>query len=614
MARKPKKEAETSDDQVEITKWLSRIDRAEKHRDDADLKFGFSRACNEYQNDFQSAMPSWMQDTDLVPINEVYAYTKTFVPSVYARDPHITVNPKSTKAIAGAKIGELGVNDYWKAKRLKREVKRAIVDAILAEGWVKCGYTSVFGSIVPEDGKPPLESSEFIKSEDIFATRVSWRNMVRDPDAVNGLFDARWIAQKLILPLEAVQASTIYENTDDLKANYIVTDKPDQPNRQPQGSDECQMQYVVLWEIWDRDLKRVLTLAEGHEKYLMDKEWPYKDEGFPYALLRFNENPDECYAPNLIMAWEPQLWEKIKLRSMQLDHVKRFNRQLSVEKGAMSKNELSKLAMGKTGSVTERTKGTLPPAPVEYAQLQPDIYAIENKIDLDKDNISGQPNAVRSAPQKTQSRTLGEIDRLISSFGARQAEPQDIVEDFCEEIAYKILGLMQQYLDGEQYVRCTRRDIEEIAQALVDPKTGASRFDGRGFRYSKKDIEDIEFEVDVRSGSTIPLDRQNRIESLSTLLKLGPTIGIQPGGLVSRALGKALISEFELKEVEAAYEEEQAQMDKMKQVTALMQQQQVQGMDQKVQHMRQLKSSGAIGAMQAAGQPPAGGGGAPGAV
>ena len=43
---------------------------------------------------------------------------------------------------------------------------------------------------------------------------------------------------------------------------------------------------------------------------------------------------------------------------------------------------------------------------------------------------------------------------------------------------------------------------------------------------------------------------------MSTLLKLGPTIGINPGSKVSFVLGKNIIAELEQKEVELAYQEQ----------------------------------------------------------
>lgn len=574
---------------AEIDTWLSRIKRAEQVREKADKRYGYTRAAQMYQNDFAAAMPSFLDGLAIVPINEVYAYCKAFIPSVYARDPYIAANPRGYQFIKGAKISELYLNAKWRELRLKKEVKRVILDAILAEGWMKVGYSAAFGSIEPAEGDPSLESNEFIVDDEIFATRVSWKHMVKDPDAVNGIHDARWLAQKIIKPLEAVQKSGIYENTGGLQPSYVVDAQsdlePSDARAAVGGSDE--VAYAALWEIWDRDENKIFTISEGHAKYLKNGKWPYEMEGFPHILMRFTDNPDEPYAPNLIDSWVPQLWEKIKLRALQLDHIKRFNRQLSIEEGAMTPKEIQKLEMGKTGAVTKRKKGTEMPQPIPYPQVQTDIYAVESRIDLDKDNVSGQPNAVRSAPQRTQSRTLGEIDRLITAFNARQSEPQDVVEDFCEEVAYKILKLTRQFMSGEQYVRATKKQIAEIAEALTDPETGASRFDGRGFKFTREDIRELEVELDVRAGSTLPLNREARIEAVTNLLKLGPTLGIQPGGRVSRVLGKTMLSELELKEVEQAYDDEQREIDALKQTQMASQEAMLKESELKLRHMQE---------------------------
>lgn len=560
-------------DKTDITSWLGRLKRAERVRDEADREFGYTRASQQYQGDYKSAMPTFISGVEIVPINEVYAYTKAFVPSVYSRDPYICANPVSANKVKLAKIAELFLNAKWRQLHLKREIKRTIIDALLSEGWVKVGYSAVFGSIEPKAGEPPLEANEFVEDEEIFAARVSWKNMLRDPDAINGIHDARWVAERIIRPLDAVKASKIYSNTADIQPVFIL-DPEDRKNQMVGGivGQYDPIAYAVLWEIWDRDSNRVFTISEGADGFLMDKPWPYKMCGYPYALLRFNENPDECYAPNCIGPWEPQLWEKMKIRAMQLDHIKRFNRQMSVEEGAMSRAELDKMTSGKTGAIIKRKKGFEPPRAIEYPQVQSDMYGVEQRIDLDKDNVSGQPNAVRSAPQRTQSRTLGEIDRLISAFQSRQSEPQDVIEDFCEEIAYKIYKLSQEFMSGEDYVRATNKDIGDITDAFMDPTTGKSKFDGHGFTVTKEDLEQVEVDLDVRSGSTLPLDKERRIETLSTLLKLGPTLGIAPNGLVARTLGKSLISELEMKEVEQAFDEEMKQIDAQKIIASQQQQ------------------------------------------
>ena len=537
----------------EIEHWLCRIKFAEKAREQADITFGYSNSIKQYQGDYLSTIPSFVGDVPIIPINEVYSYVKAFLPSVYSRNPYVAVNAKGAQSVMGAKLLELAVNAYWRDLRLKKEVRRAIVDAIFAEGVIKLGYTSALGSIETEDGQPGLEANEFVKNEEIFATRISWKNFVRDPNATDGLHDARWVAHQIIHPFDAVVNSSLYTNTKNLKPGLILNLNDAKIGRSNNLGDHGTEEYVVIYEIWDRDTEKVYAISESCPEMLYEpKDWPYDFDGFPFELLRFTENPDECYAPNLIAPWTPQLYEKIKLRSMQMDHIKRFNRQLSIEKGSMDRAEIDKLTKSKTGSITMRKAGSMPPAAIVYPPFQSDAYAIEGRIDLDKDNVSGQPNAVRSAPQKTQSRTLGEIDRLISAFNTRQIDPESIVEDFCGETAYKIIGLIKQYHDEKKFIRATQSDIAEIKDAFVD-MNGESRFDGTGLRFTKQEIQDTEFETEVKVGSTLPLNRENRIESMVSLLKLGPTVGINPGSEVAATIGKNLVAEFELKEVDESY-------------------------------------------------------------
>lgn len=545
MADKKKKDNEL------VREWQAKIKWGLAAQKAADERYGYSASILQYQGRYEEAIPSWIGGVPLIPINEVYAYTKAFIPSVYSRNPRIFFNPVGGSHIASSKILELSVNGYWRDLRLKKVVKKVIFDAIFAEGWVKTGYFAETerGS---DDEAPDLEPSEFVKREDIFAVRVPWQNIIRDPDAVEGIDDARWVAHRIVKPLEAVKGSSLFDLAADAEATHVF-----RPGTLPNNllaarpaEDPGEIQYIVFWEIWDRDTQKVYAISEqeGHGHLWTPKDWPYEMEGFPFIMLRFNENQNEAYAPNLISPWVPQLWEKMKIRAMQLDHLKRFGRQMQVEDNGIEAAEENKFTQGITGALI-KTKAGKKIEPIPYPAVQTDMYAVESRIDLDKDNVSGQPNAVRSAPQKTQSRTLGEIDRLISAFQARQGEPQDIVEEFCAELAIKLASLMKQYLSGEQFVRASQEEAQVIIEAF-----GAERFDGTGFKFTKKDIKDCEFEVNVKCGSALPIDTDKRMESSIQLLKLGPTIGVQPLSETASVLGKTLMEDMEMKEVELAFQ------------------------------------------------------------
>ena len=582
MPIKKKKEADTNE-------WLNRLKAAEKALKRADEKYGYTTAVQQYQGDYEKALPNFLRDIPLIPINEVHSFVKTFIPTVYSRNPKIIFNPKGYKSIAPSKIYELAVNGYWRDLRLKKVAKKAIFDAIFCEGYIKVGYFAEVGRNVDENA-PDLEPNEFIKRQDIFAVRVPWQSMVRDPDAMEGLDDARFVAQRITKPLDAVKGSPLFNRADDARATHIY--RPNEFDLKTLGNkrqaSNSEIEYISFWEVWDKDTEKVYAISEGEDGHLWEpKDWPYEMEGFPYVMLRFNENQDEAYAPNLISPWVPQLWEKMKIRAMQLDHIKRFGRQMQCDENAMEQAEEQKFAMGITGSVIKMKNGKRI-EPIPYPQIQTDMYAVEQRIDLDKDNVSGQPNAVRSAPQRTQSRTLGEIDRLISAFQARQSEPQDLVEEFCAEVGIKIAALMKQYFNLDKYVRASREDAETIIQAF-----GEEVYDGTGFKFTKKMIQDCEFDVEVKTGSTLPIDVQNRIEAMTTVLKLGPTIGIQPAGETAVVIGKNMLQGFEMKEVEMAYEKELARIRAEQAVQARAAEQQIEEGQVQVNQLRQRMEQGA---------------------
>jgi len=551
-------------DQSDVTLWRNRISHAESVRKDFDSRYGYTRALKEYRGQYKEVMNQMsvsFSDVPLVPINEVKAFVRTFLPSIYSRDPIINVNPQGRRSVLSAKVAEKAINALWRELKIKREVRKCIVDACLTPfGWIKVGYSAVFGNHEIEEGNPQFESNQFIADEELFAVRESWTRIVYDPDAIDPPYDCRWMAHKIIKPLKAVKESNVYENTEDLEGSTISSQEYTDTNGKTKTFED--EPNVILWEIWDKDSMKVITIAEGCDKPLLERPWPYQMKGFPFIGLTFDVNPDENYPQNYISSWEPQLWEKIKMRSMTLDHIKRFGRQLACEEGAMSKENMAKFELGKTGSVIQYKKGKVPPVPIQYPPIQSDMYAVMNAIEYDKDNISGQAAAMRGAPQKTQSRTIGEINQIVASGEGRNADPQDLVEQFSEDIASALLSLAKEFITLPKFVKITQKEAPEIIAAL-----GKERFDGTGFEFTKDDIQG-NYEIDIKAGSTLPLNRQNRIQIATQVLKQAPALGIMPGGKVATTIGKNLLSDLEMYEVEQAYEEELAEIAAQKQAQA----------------------------------------------
>ena len=87
-----------------------------------------------------------------------------------------------------------------------------------------------------------------------------------------------------------------------------------------------------------------------------------------------------------------------------------------------------------------------------------------------------------------------------------------------------------------------------------------------GFFYTAEDIKG-EFEVTTKIGSEIPLDKTSRIEALNQSLKVAQAIGIDPGGRTAKVIGKLLMRDYGMREVEIALEQEIAELEQMQDIT-----------------------------------------------
>lgn len=578
-------------------KWRARVDAAVQVQQQYNEEYGYDRALEEYRGNYAQAMPVVLRDKKIVPINEVKAYCKTLMPAIYSRDPYIAVNPRGAKNALPARVQERSVNGFWREFNLKHEVKRCIVDALLSPfGWMKVGYSAEFGKYEDKPGDPNLHPSEFIRSEEIFCVRESYKRIVYDPDSINPPYDCRWMAHKLVVPLEAVKNSPVYTNTADLKASFVGRYPGDdkKPNKILDKFQDEQ-EFSILWEIWDRDGAVVLTLPDNGEKFIGEKDWPKKLLEYPFVGLSFDINPDANYPQNAISIWEPQLWEKIHLRSMQIDHLKRFGRQLAAQKGSLDKGEVAKLIKGSPGIIYfNQAKGA--PTPLQYPPIQPDLYLVAGAVDVDKDNLSGQGNVVRGAAQRTQSRTLGELDKLMMASQNRNTEPQDLVEDFCARIARLIISNQKAHSSIAKLIDFSQEKDEKVLAAFRD------RIDEKGFlKFTKGDIQG-DTDISVKCGSTLPLNKENRLQTMTAAIKLGPSIGIQPNGKTSKVLGRKIMEDLEMDEVTQAYNEEIAEIDAQMQAQAQIAQANAQGAQAGIPLPK--------GAGVAPGAPAGGGGGA----
>lgn len=549
-------ETEKDPNRITARKWMNRIRRSLKFRDQVKQDQNWDRILDEYKGKYRVNN----SNVNSPPINLVYGYVHTAIPRIYFRDPYMSINPKGAESVTAARIVELVVNYIFREINLKSETYRLLMDTFLiGHGWFKFGYIGTMGKT---ESEAPNEESEYIKDEEIFVSYVPWADIVFDVTlSKDPPHDCRWIAHRIIRPLAEIKKDPMYQNTGNLRSNISTRDaKGDKIDTQDADTiKDSDLELFEFWEVHDKDTNKIYAVCDASDKYLREDDNTYEMKGLPFSRLAFNLVPGEPYPLSDIFLIEAQILERVKLRAAQINHIKRWSRQLSVEEGAMSKEEIEKFAAGVDGAVTQRRKGSAPPTPIEYADIQRESFEIDDLIQRDIDAVIGQNETDRGGVARTQTKTKFELQEQTQGSSVRQAQRQDKLEDFLEEVAGKVIALMKQFQTTPRYVRITGMDEQQIAEAFST--TPGVIVDGNGIKFTKDAIQG-DYDVEAKAGSTLPLNRENKVKIIEGVLNpaMAQILGIMPGSPTATALGKALFRELDIKEVEDAFDQQSQQM------------------------------------------------------
>lgn len=561
----------------EVEAWLRTVQKTEKDRDDYANKAGWKRYIEEYKNEWGFLQTK--VSIPIIPINLIYAYTKTEIARLYFKDPWITVNPKRVEDIGAAQIAEQIVNYTWGELALKQEIKKTLLEAILVgHSYIKVGYAAEFGTVEsqpkePEKkgpGRPPakakeIETSEFLKSETVFAYHVPYNDIVFDPSATfPATHNARWMAHKITKPLRAVKAAGIYNHTDMLKSTSKLDDEKagyDTSGINTKKLDQ-DVKSVTLWEIYDLDNMKLLTVSPGCPFYL--NELPYPEHlagGFPVSMLAFNPVPGDVYPMSDVAAQEGLAIEMTKIVAIWINHLKRWNRQIFIEPDLFTDAELDKFKDGNDGAIIKAQgpiagKYEIP----SYPAVQSDSYQIYNEAYKLYQVVSGQTPADQGGQAKVPTRTLGELRLQMMGGHARADEKVDVLEDFISEIARKLLGIMQKKYDLAKISRIVGpRSVQQKILGILpqrpsvqpqtpgqpgqapepNPMQSQSFTSDFSFSWNRQDILG-EMDVDVIAGSTVPMDKESMLGVMEKLIPLLPAAGITPGSPAAKQYAREM--------------------------------------------------------------------------
>lgn len=510
---------------------------------------------------------SGQSSADRIAINVSFSTVNVIVPSVAVNFPQITVNGRGMEDEGGAQVAEAAVNYWWQRYGYQPEVKRAVKDSlVLGIGWVKLGwkyreqerplsmeekaehYESQMMEADEAARENPWMADQLPSNADIMAgipqtepevvldhpsvERVSPFDIFIDPEATC-VDDLKWIAQRLVVPIEEVKADGRYSQAARKKLKPDMSANPrwrDRDKTQTSSSNDEKLNddisRVTLYEYWDLQHQYYCVFAAGSDEFLLDPtEFPYPF-GIPFVPLHNYEVPDQFYSVGDLEMIEPMQQELNAVRSDMMNHRKRWQRAYLARRDKLDPAAQNALLSDKDGRIVW-VEGDEPlqdiVSPIAQIPLDPQMYTYSQQIEQDLQLVSGVTEYQRGAAPEIR-RTATEASLIQSATNARVSDKLAQIEQFMATIAKRIVQLAQVYLTGDQVAR------------IVGPD-GAKQW----VQFTREDIEG-EFDFMVEAGSTQPKDEQFRQQrALQLMQTVGPFVGslVDPMAMLTYVLRDA---------------------------------------------------------------------------
>lgn len=428
-----------------------------------------------------------LDDEDAIYINLVRPHVNVVIPAVYSRNPDVLVLPGRSSMQEDelvrkkAEVVQNVLKYYLRELDIKAEIKLCILDAIITGmAWVKLGYETEFETVeeeleaetetmvsralkfmgIKEEEEEVAEWDGFenqkIVHERAWALRTSMFDMIV-PGLSRRPEELRWIGERIILPYDDVLANPDYD-TEGLKPTVNANDllQSLRGAKYTKLDFATDINYSILYEIYDRKTKQKYVIADGHPRELMcvPSKFTFLDSKYhPYHSLRFNEIIDEFYPQSDIEPAEEQLLELSEVRTKLNKHMRRYNRMHITRPGAFTPQGRTDLQKREDGTVVEHTEmfSETPLQdiiqPVADAPIPAEIYSVETRVKDDIFGILGTSDYQSQASGGARTATEASIMATQSRF--KVEERIEAVGMFVEHILRSICMISRRFQDRE---------------------------------------------------------------------------------------------------------------------------------------------------------------------
>lgn len=522
----------------DVAKWKDRISSSEKFRASKADKYGWERFIKEYKGEYNIPLVTRRSTIQVPPLNKVFAYIQTDISEMFLRNPYITVTPLTGGNVRGAALLESAVNALWKELQIKKEVELSMIDsALVGHGWNKTGINVV------SEGDESDDDIQ-IKEQMLYSSYVSWRDVVFNQGSRRPPVDCQWMAHRIVKLKDSVVGKYPFLK----KVPGVAHPQADFDS----GLNKEDADYLVFWEVWDKESREKFLLCDGYEKYVSPPApWPKYQVNFPFTMLSYFVNPDEAYPLSIIGMIEPQILEEIKIFSRMLNHTKRWNRQAFIKRGTIEKTSLDSFEDGVDGAIHE-IDGDPNVKFADFGQVSSDHYALVNMLQGYQREVGGQAEFQRGGTLKTQSRSVGELELIESGTKGRISKRVDNLEEYLSEIARQLISHLKGNFSVPYIAQITQETPVKIIEAVGDHFNPITK----SIEFTPSEIAG-EYSITVQAGSTLPKNKQRREAVMKEVLGIAAQLKGPATPFVKKII-LSLLKEYEVPELEQAFIEQEA--------------------------------------------------------
>jgi hypothetical protein len=527
-----------------LKRYKTRLDVARKWRKD-NYDLTWARLLDLYKGK-HFADPS---RGDQIAVNITFSTANVIVPSVAVNNPKISVLPRQEQFSDQGTIAEAVLNYWWRHYGYQNEIRKSVKDSVVCgHGWAKVGwrYRATQREATPEEAQAlflekreeaglfaeqnPVLAADLPTDDDLleqvatvpevledrpFVERVSIFDILVDHEATC-LEDAKWIAQRLVVPLEVARKDDRYSKAarNRLKPDSSSARWRDEDRERAKDKYDDDVRRVTLWEFYDLQDEYFCVFPDecnDERDYLSYEDGLPYVYGHPFVMIGNYDVPDELYPIGDLEMLEPLQGELNKTRSMMMNHRKRYNRAWLAQADAFGPEARRVLEEDRDNRVVfieEDVDLDSIIKPLESPQLNAEFYQYSEQIEADIELVSGVSEYQRGATSETR-RTATEASIIQDAANARAADKLAQVERFIREVAERVLQLGQTHLTGEHVAR------------VVGP--------GKAMMWVPftRDTIEGEFDFEVEAGSTQPLNEMGRRQQALQLVQaLSPYVGM----------------------------------------------------------------------------------------